>query len=142
MKDYLVKKINLTKYIFLFSISFTLIFALTFLLNKYLKADPNLLLIINSIIFIFLVLPNIKKKNSVDLTIKISSQEIYSSDFQIDIRKIDYIETKYKFTKFPKITIGLNNGEKYIFRVINNEYDYQGLINELNTINNSKQIHK
>ena len=106
------------------------------------KIDVSLILIINALVFAFLILPKIKKTSSTDLIIRISNEKICFNEFQIDITRIDYIKIAYEFTAFPKIIIGFNNGNQNSFRISKLESDYHSLINELNIINNSILIQK
>lgn len=143
MKNYLVKKIHLAKYIFLIIVLFIAISILAILINHLtFNIDVNLILIIDALVFAFLILPKIKKTSSTDLVIKISKEKICFNEFKIDITKIDYIKIVYEFIIFPKIIIGFNNGNKHSFRIMKFEADYHSLVNELNIINNSKLICK
>ena len=143
MKNYLVKKIHLAKYIFLLIVLFIAISILTLLINHLIfKIDVSLILIINALVFAFLILPKIKKTSSTDLIIRISNEKICFNEFQIDITKIDYIKIAYEFTVLPKIIIGFKNGNKNSFRILKPEADYHSVVNELNIINNSKLIRK
>ncbi len=139
MKSYLVKEINLTKYIFLIFISFIVISILSILIILFgIKINPNLLIISNSLVFTFIILPRIKKVSSKDLTIKINNQSIYIDKLKIDISKINYVKVVYKFIRFPKIIIVSNNGDKYNLRIIKPEFDYITLIDEISKTNISK----
>lgn len=139
MKNYLVKKIHLVKYIFLLIVLFISISIFTILINQLtLKIDVSLILIFNALVFAFFILPKIKKTSSTDLIIRISNEKICFNEFQIDITKIDYIKIAYNFTVFPKIIIGFNKGNKHSFRIVKLEGDFHSLANELKFINNSK----
>lgn len=139
MKNYLVRKINLSKYIFLFIISFLFISIILFFINYLIiKADSNLVLIFNAVIFVFLVLPKIKKISSDELIIKISNKKIIFNELEIDITKINEIKITYEFTVFPKIKIRYNNDNVKCFRVVKLEADYLTFIYTLKNINKTK----
>lgn len=139
MKSYLVKEINLTKYIFLLFISFIAISILSIIIIFVeIKIDVNLLIIVNALIFTFIILPRIKKVSSNDLTIKINNQSIYIDKFEINITKIDFIKIAYKLTIFPKLIIGLKNNNKHSFRILKLDADYHSLEYDLNNIKISK----
>lgn len=139
MKNFLIKEVNIARYIFLSFILFISFLILSILILLFgIKIDLNLLIITNTLVYTFIILPKIKKVSSNDLTIKINNQSIYIDKFKIDKTKISCVKIVSKFIIFPKIIIALNNGEKHNLRISKPELDYFALVDELSKINISK----